>query len=78
MTEPGAAADPLTRIAADELANTRRLITEHLKVCTAETGTPGALAGSCDTCRSLAGHLGRCERQVELLAAGDDGAEALF
>jgi hypothetical protein len=70
--------DPLVRIAGDELENTRRLIREHLKACTAEVETPGALAGSCDTCHSLAVHLGRCERQVELLAAGDDGAEVLF
>lgn len=78
MTELRDPAEAIARIAADELANTRRLIAAHLKTCTEPRQEPGSLAGTCDTCRSLAAHLARCERQVELLATEAPEMEALF
>jgi hypothetical protein len=72
--------ESILQIAEQERDNTRRLIAEHVAVCTAPRTEPGSLAGNCQECRSLADHLARCDRQVELLGSPDTEPEmeALF
>ena len=67
MSDQTAPSDPLQRIATAERDHTRQLVAAHLKVCQAPRTEPGALEGSCPECKSLAIHLDRCERQVQLL-----------
>lgn len=76
MTEPYPA-ERILSAAEAELANTRRLIAEHLG-CQAPRDEPGSLSGACRECRSLAVHLARCEHQVALLASGEADTEALW
>lgn len=67
---------PVLAAAVAERDNTRRLITVHVATCQEPRLEPGSLAGTCDQCRSLARHLARCERQVDLLTVPD--TEAMF
>lgn len=67
--------DRIVSVAEAELANTLRLIIEHLAGCQAPRSEPGTLTGECDQCKSLAVHRARCEEQVRLLAAEDADAE---
>jgi hypothetical protein len=74
VTEP----DRILTAAEAELANVRRLVTEHAARCTAPRDEPGSLTGACPQCRSLAVHLERCRDQVDLLASGEAETESLF
>ena len=73
MTEP----DRILGVAEAELEHTRRLIREHIAVCTVPRLEPGSLTGECPECKSLASHLMRCEEQVRLLGTEAE-TEALF
>jgi hypothetical protein len=63
----------IAAIAGAELEHVRRLVAEHVAQCSQPRTGEGSLSGACDTCRSLAVHLARCEEQAGLLAAPETG-----
>ena len=60
----------ILRAAEADLADARRLLDEHARMCT--------VRGWCPRCASLKRHLSRARQQVGLLESADPDMEAMF